>query len=82
MKAKKAQQKGQKKIKPKDKRTKQAMSTKDLTRVPKERTEKAKENQRNNREKEKSPKLKIVNLQNDMSQQAPSTTDKNKPTPK
>ena len=58
------------------------MSTKDLTRVPKERTEKAKENQRNNREKEKSPKLKIVNLQNDMSQQAPSTTDKNKPTPK
>ena len=38
------------------------MSTKDLTRVPKERTEKAKENQRNNREKEKSPKLKIVNL--------------------
>ena len=83
MKPKKARQKGQKKIKPKRQKDKTGHEHQGLNKGPKRKIRKnRKENQMNNREKEKSPKMKMVNLQNDMSQQAPSTVDKNKPAPK
>ena len=64
MKAKKAQQKGQKKIKPKRQKDKTGHEHQGLNKGPKRKIrENRKENQRSNREKEKTPKLKMVNLQ-------------------